>query len=145
MRHAGKQRGGTLVEFAIVLPIFVSMMFIIFDFARALQTYHTMTNAAREGARFSVAPYYGSNELPSADAVQARVCDYMRPGAVFCGSGPDNATVTVSQSVTNTVNGVSTTFTEVDVTTPYRFKLLRFATITLATKAVMRNENNAIP
>lgn len=49
-RH--QQEGGVaLVEFAMVLPLLLVLVFGIVDFGRAFQTWITLTNAAREGAR----------------------------------------------------------------------------------------------
>lgn len=45
------QRGQSLVEFALVLPIFLVVVFAIVDFGMGLRGWITITNAAREGAR----------------------------------------------------------------------------------------------
>jgi hypothetical protein len=47
-----------LVEFALVLPIFVLFMVAIFDLGRAAFAYNTLTNAAREGARMAIVNQY---------------------------------------------------------------------------------------
>jgi hypothetical protein len=44
--------GQSLVEFALILPLFVLMVVGIFDLGRAFFSSITITNAAREGARF---------------------------------------------------------------------------------------------
>ncbi len=54
--RAKEQHGAEMVEAAIVLPILLVLLFGILGFARAYNTYQTMTRAAREGARFAVAP-----------------------------------------------------------------------------------------
>ena len=46
-----KERGASAVEFAIILPILVILIFGIFEFAIAFNNYITITHAAREGAR----------------------------------------------------------------------------------------------
>jgi Flp pilus assembly protein TadG len=48
-------RGQSAVEFALVLPIFLVIVFAIVDFSMALNAKLTVTNAAREGARVLVA------------------------------------------------------------------------------------------
>ncbi|HEY8491025.1 MAG TPA: TadE/TadG family type IV pilus assembly protein [Dehalococcoidia bacterium] len=48
------ERGQSLVEFALVLPLFLILVFGIVDFGNALQDYITLSNAAREGARLGV-------------------------------------------------------------------------------------------
>ncbi|HEX5940016.1 MAG TPA: TadE family protein [Dehalococcoidia bacterium] len=39
------------MEFALVLPLLLVLLFGVIDFGRALQTYITINNASREGAR----------------------------------------------------------------------------------------------
>jgi Flp pilus assembly protein TadG len=52
-----RQRGQTLVEFAIVIPIFLLLAVVIFDFGRAVYYYNAIHNAAREGARYGAVNY----------------------------------------------------------------------------------------
>ena len=52
IRRTGKREGGqSLVEFALVLPIFLLILFAIVDFGMAFHAWITVTNSAREGAR----------------------------------------------------------------------------------------------
>ncbi len=46
--------GQSLVEFALVLPLFLVLLLGTIDFGWALRAYITATNAAREGARLGV-------------------------------------------------------------------------------------------
>lgn len=46
-----RQQGQSLVEFALVLPIFLIIVFGIVDFGMGMRGWITLTNAAREGAR----------------------------------------------------------------------------------------------
>jgi Flp pilus assembly protein TadG len=56
-RRRNRSRGQSLVEFAVVLPIFLLILCGIFDFGFALYSRMSVINAAREGARAaSVAP-----------------------------------------------------------------------------------------
>jgi Flp pilus assembly protein TadG len=50
----GADRGGTLVEFAVSIPIVVLMMMGIFEFGRLYYTKVTVQHAVREAARFAV-------------------------------------------------------------------------------------------
>ena len=50
-----RSTGQTLVEFAMVLPMFVFLLLILFDFGRVVYTQHTITEDAREGVRRGVA------------------------------------------------------------------------------------------
>ena len=53
-RHERASRGQTLVEFALVLPVFLLVFMGIVDFGRAIYTYNTLSNSAREGARVAI-------------------------------------------------------------------------------------------
>ena len=48
------QAGQALTEFAFVLPVFILVMVGLFDLGRAVFSYNTITNAAREGARLAI-------------------------------------------------------------------------------------------
>ena len=50
----GDRRGQSLVEFALVLPLFIIILVGIFDFGRAIFAYSTLNNASREAARQAV-------------------------------------------------------------------------------------------
>src|ERR671918_2617172 len=57
MRLRGRRkpsRGQTLVEFALIIPLFVLLLFGILDFGRAVLAYNSISNAAREGARTAI-------------------------------------------------------------------------------------------
>jgi len=67
--RSGKGEGGqSLVEFALVAPIFLLVLFAIVDFGMAFHAWITVTNSAREGAR--VGAVQGS-----AAAIEQRVRD----------------------------------------------------------------------
>jgi Flp pilus assembly protein TadG len=50
-RRRPRDRGSVAVEFALVLPLLLLIVFGIVDFGRALNAQITLTQAAREGAR----------------------------------------------------------------------------------------------
>jgi len=53
-RHKSRrERGQSLVEFALVLPIMMILIFGIIDFGMGLRSYISLTNATREGARYA--------------------------------------------------------------------------------------------
>lgn len=54
MRMRGPERGQSLVEFALVLPVLLLLFMGILDFGRAVYAYNTLSNAAREGARVAI-------------------------------------------------------------------------------------------
>ena len=47
-------RGQSLVEFALTLPMLLVVMFMITEFGRALYQYNVLAQATREGARLAV-------------------------------------------------------------------------------------------
>lgn len=47
-------RGQSLVEFALILPVFLMIFIGVFDAGRAIYAYSTVTNAARAGARVAI-------------------------------------------------------------------------------------------
>ncbi|HLE64076.1 MAG TPA: TadE family protein [Pyrinomonadaceae bacterium] len=53
-RDNSDQRGATLVEFAIAATVFLTAMFAVVEFGRALWVHNALTDAARRGARYAV-------------------------------------------------------------------------------------------
>jgi Flp pilus assembly protein TadG len=53
LRGRRRDRGATAVEFALLLPLLLLIVFGIIDFGRALNAQITLTQAAREGARLA--------------------------------------------------------------------------------------------
>ena len=54
------ERGATMVEFAIALTVFLTAMFAVMEFGRALWVHNALTDAARRGARYAVLHSAGS-------------------------------------------------------------------------------------
>jgi Flp pilus assembly protein TadG len=50
-RKGQDERGQNLVEFALIVPFFLLLVFAIVDFGMGFHAYITITNSAREGAR----------------------------------------------------------------------------------------------
>lgn len=48
------ESGQSLVEFALAIPIFLLLMFGLFDLGRVVYAYNTISNASRESARVSI-------------------------------------------------------------------------------------------
>jgi Flp pilus assembly protein TadG len=74
------QRGQTLVEFALLVPVFLFLAVVIFDFGRAVYYYSAIHNAAREGAR------YGAIHPNETEAMKEKAVNY----AIGLGITPDN-------------------------------------------------------
>ena len=88
-RHS---RGQSLVEFALVIPLFLVMLFGIIDIGRVIWANDALSNAAREGARF--ASVTGSS-LITPTSTKADIKTYTRNYAIAAGT---NVTVTVCYS-----------------------------------------------
>ena len=56
MKHyfSEPRKGQSLVEFALLLPVFVLAVVVVFDLGRAIYYYSAIHNAAREGARYGI-------------------------------------------------------------------------------------------
>jgi Flp pilus assembly protein TadG len=58
MKQTGKvrrgERGATLVEFAIGATLFLTVMFAVIEFGRALWVHNALADAARRGARYAI-------------------------------------------------------------------------------------------
>lgn len=61
-----EERGAALVEFALIVPLFLLMFFALFDFAFLLYNRHALTAAVREGGRYAAV-------LPALSADDGRV------------------------------------------------------------------------
>ena len=53
-RSRRRVRGQGLTEFALIFPIFILLLVVVFDFGRAIYAHHTIANAARGGARVAI-------------------------------------------------------------------------------------------
>ncbi len=51
IRRKNGEKGQALAEFALLIPIFLILLFAIVDFGMGFHSWITVTNAAREGAR----------------------------------------------------------------------------------------------
>jgi Flp pilus assembly protein TadG len=54
MTRRQKPRGQAMVEFALVIPVFILLMVGIFDLGRVIWVNDTLSTAAREAARFAI-------------------------------------------------------------------------------------------
>ena len=51
-KSKSRERGQELVEFALVIPVVMMVMMAILEFGMLIFSYNTISNAAREGARY---------------------------------------------------------------------------------------------
>jgi Flp pilus assembly protein TadG len=127
LRHRFRDEGGqAAVEFALVLPLLLIVLFAVVEFARAYNAYNDLNQMAADGARFAaVARYPGDSQLISdeADTNVARA-----------------ATLTVVYSGGSCSVGGSVTVSATAPITLARVLKLSPATINLNGKATMRVE-----
>jgi TadE-like protein len=89
-RSLHSQRSQALIEFALVSPVLLLLLFGIIDIGRAIFYYDTLNHAAREGARTAVR---ASNQLPTNADVLTTVSGQMvgAPVSAPCPQGPISA------------------------------------------------------
>ena len=147
------ERGVTIVESAVILIMFFSLLFGIIEAGRFLNMRQVLTNAAREGARFAVAPTSGTNNLPDETEIRTRVESFLAASHIIgatvstkCPVGATEACTSTDTSMSVTSGLVTTTYTEVTVTKPFSvvtipgfFNALQ---INLTGKALMRRETS---
>jgi len=98
MRWTTKQvlRSGVVtVEFALVAPVFLLLVFAVFEFARMMMVQQSLTNAAREGCRTAVL----ATTINSADVDKA-VRDFLK-ATTSLASSSDKVRVTVPTNLAN--------------------------------------------
>lgn len=130
-------RGQSLVELAIVLPVLMAIVIGIFEFGRAWNVRQTVTHAAREAARLAVI------RTSTGTGVDDVIDDRLTAAAL----DPGQARVTITG-----MGGLSGTATTIEVSYPYTFSFLGpvidllngdgeiAGTLTLTSSATMRNE-----
>ncbi len=76
IRRKNGEKGQALVEFALLIPIFLILLFAIVDFGMGFHSWITVTNSAREGARLGAVSatqqdiidrVYQTSDLPNED------------------------------------------------------------------------------
>jgi Flp pilus assembly protein TadG len=77
------EKGTTIVEAAVALPLFFLLVLGVLWFGLAFSSYQSMVTSAREGARFGVAPLANSNyNLPTTNQIAQRVCSHLKTGVL---------------------------------------------------------------
>ena len=145
LRHRRKrarrrgERGQSLVEFSLVSLFFFILVFGIIDFGFGLHSWITVTNAAREGARYGAvqAPSSGSsdcNPLPAEGTIERKLCD------VAANLDPDKISITVTNAQGDAGDPIIVEVGyEYDLITPLT-GFLHTPSLTLASSTEMRLE-----
>lgn len=66
-----KRLGQSMLEFALVLPMLLGLLLILFDLGRVTYYYSSINNAAREGARYGIVLTYDVNGDFNKGAIEA--------------------------------------------------------------------------
>lgn len=135
--------GAEVIEFAIVLPLLLLIIFGMVDFGFLFQRYVVLTNAAMEGARVAVLPGY--NDTDAENRVIAYGMDSGLPGADTCPPlCPDSGSTDLPGPGTTLWPGKVVTVTYVH-TYSYIGPIAElfggsFSTVTLTARATMRSQ-----
>ena len=137
------EQGAELIEFALTFPLLLLVVMGIVDFGLLFQQYEVLTNAAREGARVSVLPGYGSADI------HTRVNQYLQGTSLT----PASVTTTVGAAQTVSIGaGLCASVTPVTVSYTHSYVFLSgianffgasFGTKTLTVTTSMRSETPA--
>lgn len=90
--RAGQERGQDLVEYALILPLFLFLVIGFIEISVLFFNYVTISNAAREGARAAVAAPSAGCPLSCIDAQAAEAARRLTAGLVN-----ENITVSVTR------------------------------------------------
>lgn len=133
------EKGATVVEFAIIVSLFLAIVFGIIEFGILMFDQHILTNASREGARAGVVM-----RLPrvSDAAIESIVNHYAQDHMISFGPS-STLTTTVSPAEASRTGPLFGTELVVNVTYPFDFLVLSnlgLGSITLEAETRMRME-----
>lgn len=127
--NKNKEKGQSLVEFALVLPLLLGLLCGIIDFGWVYYNQITLANAAREGARYAVIHYDPASDWK--DTAESK----MMAGML----GVESATAIVSDPVEQHITASVTA--EAPLLTGFTSTLLGKRSIALQASCTMRLEN----
>jgi Flp pilus assembly protein TadG len=133
------ETGAVVVEAAITLIFFFTLLLGIMEGGRFLNVQQTVTNAAREGARMAVAPITQTSTLASDGEIETEVRRFLDAARI------SGATITVERPLVIPSNGLPMQYTRVRVSVPYRvisLAMFSMLSVNLAGEALMRNETS---
>lgn len=123
-----RRRGQAMVEFALVLPIFVLLVFGIMEFGLMFHQYMVVTAASREGARTAA--------VGGTDAE-------IRTAALTAAAGVDKGFLTTSVAPATRVKGAPVTVTvtnQVPISTPLIAAIFPVNPVPVSGTTIMRVE-----
>jgi Flp pilus assembly protein TadG len=99
-RWRDRSRAQALVEFALVVPFFLLLVFGIIEAGRFIFYYETLSNSTREGARYAIVN--GANTIGCPSGPPA-------PGSSACDASGANVVARVRQSAIGLPNAITVT------------------------------------
>jgi Flp pilus assembly protein TadG len=122
MKYRFSQRGASAVEFALILPLLLAIVFGIIEFGAVLYNQAVITNASREGARYAAGfytnPATATKGRPHCSDIQNYVVNYVNKRFIGFVSTPDFAANNVKccqNNVCTTSNDPSYNYSGTDV------------------------------
>lgn len=125
--------GSSLVEYAIIFTIFITMLLAIADFSRAVYAYHFVSSQARETARYAIVRGASCTGLPDCDATAAQVKAFAKNVPL----GIDASKVTATPTWTPDNHPGSVVSVEVDYTFSFLFPFVSKSTLTMKSTSQM--------
>jgi Flp pilus assembly protein TadG len=140
----GNQKGVAVVETALTLLPFLVFLFAIVEAGWFFYVQATLTNAAREGAKWAVLPLTQADALLTEDEVRAKIQPYLATIGVNC-----PACITLTSETVNTCPSCSeprdTLMARVSIRVPYTLLTLSWFShlqFTMRGEGVMRKETS---
>ena len=130
----GRRRGDAIVEFALLAPVLLLLLFGILELGRVLDAWIVVQNAAREGARAAVLVYPDS---ATTTAAQTTAVTYLNSGFAVRG---DITTSSVPSVVITSDSVQVTAAADVQVLTPMFQSLLGGSVAHVQATASMRRQ-----
>ncbi len=112
-------KGAAVVEFALILPLLLLLVFGIIEFGFLIYNKAMITNASREAARTGIV--YRSDRSGVDTVIAATVDNYLEDFLVTFGGTGIHTTTTIPTTTTGLSTGESLTVT---VTYPYQFLIV---------------------
>jgi Flp pilus assembly protein TadG len=97
-----RRRGAALLEFAVVVPVLILLVFGMLEFGRVMMVQQVLTNAAREGCRKATLP--GSSSSDVTTVVNKYLTSSGISGANAPSVSPDPSTANAGDAITVTVS-----------------------------------------
>lgn len=141
------ERGAAIVEFAIIFPVLIVLLFGVIDFGRAFFVRNNLIAAAREGARAGAVYTNPCTDATILAALRARVRNYLVP---LGGTPPTDGQIIVTTpgacagGVATNVNVQILNYTFTPITPVFRL-INRAAPIQITVSAAYRWEQSPVP